>query len=110
MRLVKICTRSPHNNAIAAVGQCPEPSAKAIAVPIRTGATEAGKVLGRIAKNQIWSFENSVIFGKILRPARKLAKIRFALLQEGIAPFLSFLSHIKKHGCVAGQFLKPGLT
>ena len=42
--------------------------------------------------------------------AGKAAEIRWAFFEVGISSFLSFFGHIKKHGCIACQFLQAGLA
>ena len=108
-------------SATKADGECSAPSPAAMAVPIRTGATDAGRVLGRAARSQTktgpgvveavgeFTFSPHRSFPDSRAPG-ELREVRLALFHERVPSFLAFLGHVEQHGGVAGEFLQPGLA
>src|ERR1700730_2800049 len=90
-------------------------SCTAIAVPARTGDTEAARVAGRVASHQTRArlgggFRLTVPTSPIVASgaAREGREIRLPLLDVGLAALSSFLGHVVEQRRVARQLLDAG--
>src|SRR4051812_37324318 len=99
----------PTSNARRPAHQRAPPSWTAIAVPTRTGATEAARVAGRTADHQTWNGLRAGVATDIASgPFGKLREVRRAFLNVGVATLLRFLAHVVKERRVARELLDAG--
>src|SRR5438045_4752726 len=97
------------SNARRPAHQRAPPSWTAIAVPTRTGATDAARVAGRTADHQTWNgLSAGVATGIASGPLGKLREVRRAFLNVCVATLLGFLAHVVEERRVARQLLDAG--
>src|SRR6266498_475311 len=99
----------PTSNARRPAHQRAPPSCTAIAVPTRTGATDAARVAGRTADHQTWNGLRAGAASTIASgPLGKLREVGLAFLHVRVATLLRFLAHVVEEGRVARELLDAG--
>src|SRR5579875_162313 len=74
-------------------------------LPTRTGAREAGRVLGRAASSQ--TRHGGGPAGRPLGPTGELGKVGLALFLEGVPTLLGLFAGVEEEVGVVGKLLDP---
>src|SRR5579864_4179271 len=101
---------SPTTRAATPAHHRAPPSWTAIAVPARTGDTEAASVAGRTADHQTRGalMAGAAAIIEELRPLREFREVRLSLLDVSVATLLRLFAHVVEQRGVAGELLDAG--